>query len=903
MKSRLTTFLLTGLLLASPCDAQQLIADIRQGTNMALAVSPDGEFIVIDLVGQLWRLPITGGAASPLTPSDVSARNPRFSSDGKYLVYQERVAGQWDLCLLELTTGDRRRLTGPPHNEQDPEFSIDGASVVFASNRAGSYDIWELDLGSNNSRRVIQTLGDASSPSVSDTGAIAFINQHGNTWRLEILDAAGASSVLIETSHPLHAPSWRPGGGVILFTERSNANSNDIKMAVLSEPPVIKVLTQGEDVFGFRAGWISPADYLYTADGGIWRRTIAGTDRSPVQLFAGVGIVRTNHPLQVTGHAPVGEQVVQGIRAARKSNSGNYRAFTALGDLWLQEAGGEIHQLTDDVYLDIDPVFDTNDESIIFASDRAGKMDLWEIFLATNELVQLTDAPGNSFRPLISPDGNHVAFLNTMGLGPWHQTKLAVFNRQNGEPPRTLVDDFTDAGSPQWDSDGLGLTIPSVIPPASAGLISKLAAVHVDINNGTVAWRPISVAPAPENGSAGQIDPASADPLIAPVLNWMPQQQEHHYVVQVDRLFDGVRNQYRRHMDIHVTNGRITDVTARGLSPLPSTVVDGRSYTIIPALIDSHAHHSALGGERLGRLWLAYGVTTVREINSDNTDALERREAWASGRRLGPRLVLSSSRPIQEGNDDSRNEDRPVDVFQLHSQLPGRVATASLANARGLGRAIYSNSLYPAARYGINGLEHIGSRSEQPFGLERSLLGRTYQDVISILVQTRASVAPSLVAFGGFQQIIEGNRLWTAESAYAQLYSEYERRDWQTEEYNPATIVGLQETVATLVRAGGRISAGSDAPAVPYGLGLHAELALLAAAGLPNDQVLRIATADAALALGLEHDLGTVEVGKLADFLVLSGDPLTRITDSLRIEAVVKGGVWHDRQELMTTPR
>ncbi len=105
-----------------------------------------------------------------------------------------------------------------------------------------------------------------------------------------------------------------------------------------------------------------------------------------------------------------------------------------------------------------------------------------------------------------------------------------------------------------------------------------------------------------------------------------------------------------------------------------------------------------------------------------------------------------------------------------------------------------------------------------------------------------------------------------------------------------------------LVRAGGRITTGSDSPSVPYGLGLHAELALLSEAGLANDQVLRLATADAALALGLERDLGTLESGKLADFIVLSGDPLSRITDTLRIEATVKDGVWRDRRDLLAPP-
>ena len=112
----------------------------------------------------------------------------------------------------------------------------------------------------------------------------------------------------------------------------------------------------------------------------------------------------------------------------------------------------------------------------------------------------------------------------------------------------------------------------------------------------------------------------------------------------------------------------------------------------------------------------------------------------------------------------------------------------------------------------------------------------------------------------------------------------------------------MQQTLARLVRAGGRVAVGSDAPAVPYGLGVHLELALLGAAGIANDQVLRLATAEGALALGLEQQIGTLEDGKLADFVVVDGDPLTRLVDTLRIVAVVKGGRWLDRQQLLAAP-
>jgi imidazolonepropionase-like amidohydrolase len=63
-----------------------------------------------------------------------------------------------------------------------------------------------------------------------------------------------------------------------------------------------------------------------------------------------------------------------------------------------------------------------------------------------------------------------------------------------------------------------------------------------------------------------------------------------------------------------------------------------------------------------------------------------------------------------------------------------------------------------------------------------------------------------------------------------------------------------------------------------------------------------MATAGGAIALGLERDLGTLEEGKLADFVVIDGDPLTHIADTLRITAVAKGGIWYDRAQLLTAP-
>jgi len=675
--------------LAAPSWGENRIADVREGTNIALAVSPDGATLVVDLIGQLWQLPLSGGAANPLTPATTIARNPRFSPDGSTLVYQSEEGTQWDLWILDVGRGLQRRLTDTPHNETAPDFSASGDSIVFSSDLAGSYDIWEIDIDSRELTQLTSSSGQASFPSVSERGEIAYVNERNGRWSLELL-RAGVSTELLSERHPLRAPSWRPGGGVIIFNEQPSPDQSNLRMLLLDTESLTKTLTRGEDVFGFRPAWLSPGEFVYTADGRVWRRRLASTTRQAIQLFAGVSVSR-----------------------------------------------------------------------------------------------------------------------------PSYRRRTIDFQRPD---------------------------------------------------SGAVPTEP--------------------------------------YVIQVDRLFDGIRNQYRRHMDVHVDGQRITAVVARGLRPLPDRVIDARDYTLIPGLIDLHAHPADLPDERVGRAWLSYGVTTVREVGTSSsqwTASVDRKAAWSAETRAGPRLLLTA--PAPDGADEPISVQGPeFDVFQLYRGRPEQLTPRVINSVQELGVPIFGQTLFPAARFGIDGLEHIGALVERPYSLERSALDRSYQDVLGVLIETRTVVTPTLVAFGGFQALAADDPAWARDDAYMQLFSPTERARWEDGIGSRERLDSLQRMVARLVQEGGRVAAGSDAPAVPYGLGLHAELALLREAGIPNDQVLRLVTAEAALALGVERDLGTIEPGKLADFVVLSGNPLARIQDSLRIEAVVKDGLWTDREEFLVLP-
>jgi len=109
--------------------------------------------------------------------------------------------------------------------------------------------------------------------------------------------------------------------------------------------------------------------------------------------------------------------------------------------------------------------------------------------------------------------------------------------------------------------------------------------------------------------------------------------------------------------------------------------------------------------------------------------------------------------------------------------------------------------------------------------------------------------------------------------------------------------------VRRLEDAGVRLATGTDVPAPWREHGVHLEMELLVMAGLTPLEAIRAATLDAARCLGVERDLGSVEVGKFADLIVVDGDPATDIRDTRRIRWVVLGGRLLSREEILDSVR
>jgi len=195
---------------ASSADAEEHIADIRQGTNLSVALAPGGTTLVVDLLERLWSLPATGGGAVPLTPEGEKARSPRFSPDGGRIVYQ-RSSGdaQWDLWLLDMATGEQRPLTTSAYDEREPDFTPDGRTVVFASNRTGHGCLWTIALEGGVETQLTEEAGAASYPTVSEHGLVAYVLARDGESSIRVLGLSGAIEVVHTSVNRLSPPQLR----------------------------------------------------------------------------------------------------------------------------------------------------------------------------------------------------------------------------------------------------------------------------------------------------------------------------------------------------------------------------------------------------------------------------------------------------------------------------------------------------------------------------------------------------------------------------------------------------------------------------------------------------------------------------------------------------------------------
>jgi imidazolonepropionase-like amidohydrolase len=409
-------------------------------------------------------------------------------------------------------------------------------------------------------------------------------------------------------------------------------------------------------------------------------------------------------------------------------------------------------------------------------------------------------------------------------------------------------------------------------------------------------------------------------------------------------VIDGDAALPRTDQTVVIQSNRIARVgPSRSVAVPPGArTVDGRGKFLVPGFWDMHVHTAISGGRDLLPLYVANGVTGVRDMAGDWDTLRTWRSEIARGQLVGPRIVASG--PYLEGGDVpiphllARNaaEARAgvdslvtlgVDFIKVHSQLNAEsyFAIARRARERGVVFAGHVPRVVGSAAASDSGqksIEHLlaipaectpaDSAALQPRYTVQGAIGRCSSEDLEPLyatfVRNGTYVTPTFTAQVEVAywptRAVPGDSLAhylpkAVRDYVAQIFPMPDSIPPNADSVGRAMLEKRLRQVAAMQRAGVHILTGTDAPLrnSPPGFGLHEELTLLVRGGMSPFEVLRSATLEPARYFGMLDSLGTIAAGKLADLVLLDANPLQDIRNTRRISAVVANGRLYASEE------
>ena len=400
----------------------------------------------------------------------------------------------------------------------------------------------------------------------------------------------------------------------------------------------------------------------------------------------------------------------------------------------------------------------------------------------------------------------------------------------------------------------------------------------------------------------------------------LPEIQGNYAIVGA-RLIDGTGAPPIENATVVISDGRIT---ARGEVTVPKgmRVVHAEGQSLLPGLWEMHSHYS---GVEFGPALLAAGVTTARDCGGEFEFLTTVRRKISQEHELGPRLLLAglidSGGPLAFGAVDVTSPAQAIaavdvyanahfDQIKVYTQLQPDVLKAIASEAHRLSMTVTGHvpaamDAFEGIADGMDQINHLQFVTRAMLPADQTgpvdLRSKRAQDLIALLAQRQIVVdptegwgemagRPSNLEVSSFEPGINAAP-YTLSAKFRALGSQ------------PADEAKFRERMLTnakvvnaLYHARVPIVAGSDTGLIGYGL--DRELELYVQAGMTPMAAIQTATLAAAQAMKMASELGTVEVGKRADLVLVKGNPLERISDLRQVVRVVTDGRMYDSKRL-----
>jgi imidazolonepropionase-like amidohydrolase len=425
----------------------------------------------------------------------------------------------------------------------------------------------------------------------------------------------------------------------------------------------------------------------------------------------------------------------------------------------------------------------------------------------------------------------------------------------------------------------------------------------------------------------------------------LPQRSATAVAITGATLFDSETGQLVPNTTVLMKDDKIVGVGNGVAVPSDSRAIGGAGKTVLPGMWNMHMHMDATFGPRL----LAEGVTTVRDPGNDPAYIQKLQRQFASGELAGPRVLIAGlmdgkgkyTAPIGTTTDTAEQavtqvrewHDRGAVQIKMYSSLDPTLVPVIANEAHRLGMRVSGHVpagmiAQDAIAAGFDEIQHVNmlflnfmpdvkDRTQTPVRLtepalragEIDLQSAAVKDFIALMKRHDVVSDPTVAIFHQFATARAGD---FASSGFAEI------ADWLPPQVRRGLLSGglpsdspakraaydrsgdaYLRMIALLHANGIRIVAGTDD--VLPGFDTVRELELYAKAGLPNAAVLQTATIVPARVMKLDDKLGSVKAGKLADVVVVSGNPLDDVSALRNVKTTIKGGVIYDSRALYAT--